>query len=223
MQDSRIPTPPFAARHAATSTAAVLLALVIATNACNATPPEGAGDDRPGPEVSERTLAARAELARASRRAFGAPPAIPDGPLSSELAEAVDRAFVAERGRFRWTAEHSTALRRIARSQDPRLAWLVVDMMRVVSDYELRTRLADAAARLLAVRLDRDNPWSDATDHLIAWDVPAPPGYLDVKRSIYTLLLPEWASIFAPGDIDWRHVTWGGVRIDDRAFDKTDG
>ena len=32
---------------------------------------------------------------------------------------------------------------------------------------------------------------------------------------------PEWEKIFTPGDIDWRHVTWGGVNIDDRPYDKT--
>ena len=25
-----------------------------------------------------------------------------------------------------------------------------------------------------------------------------------------------------PGEIDWRHVSWGGVLIDDRPFGKTD-
>ena len=28
--------------------------------------------------------------------------------------------------------------------------------------------------------------------------------------------------IFVEGDIDWRHVSWGGVSIDDRAYDTTD-
>ena len=28
--------------------------------------------------------------------------------------------------------------------------------------------------------------------------------------------------MFKEGDIDWHHVAWGGVRIDDRPFDKTD-
>ena len=34
--------------------------------------------------------------------------------------------------------------------------------------------------------------------------------------------MPEWEKIFTPGDIDWRHVTWGGVNIDDRPYDTTD-
>jgi hypothetical protein len=60
------------------------------------------------------------------------------------------------------------------------------------------------------------------TDYLIAWDIPAPPGYLDVKRTIFTAIVPGWERIFVEGDIDWRLVSWGGVLIDDRPFDTTD-
>ena len=34
--------------------------------------------------------------------------------------------------------------------------------------------------------------------------------------------MPGWDKIFVEGDIDWRHVSWGGVLIDDRAYDTTD-
>ena len=30
----------------------------------------------------------------------------------------------------------------------------------------------------------------------------------------------ELGKIFVEGDIDWRHVSWGGVSIDDRAYDR---
>ena len=66
------------------------------------------------------------------------------------------------------------------------------------------------------------NPWGNVTDHLIAWDIPAPPDYLGYKRAIFTNIVPEWDRIFVEGDIDWRHVSWGGVLIDDRAYDATD-
>ena len=48
----------------------------------------------------------------------------------------------------------------------------------------LAALLAAAATELLGVRVDPGNPWGVMTDHLIAWDVPAPPGYLPVKRRI---------------------------------------
>ena len=53
-------------------------------------------------------------------------------------------------------------------------------------------------------------------------DVPAPPDYLKTKRAIFTSLVPGWDKIFVEGDIDWRLVSWGGVLIDDRAYDTTD-
>ncbi|MBO6548705.1 MAG: DUF3179 domain-containing protein [Rhizobiales bacterium] len=34
--------------------------------------------------------------------------------------------------------------------------------------------------------------------------------------------MPGWDKIFVEGDIDWRHVSWGGVLIDDRKYNKTD-
>ncbi|MEC8198749.1 MAG: DUF3179 domain-containing (seleno)protein, partial [Pseudomonadota bacterium] len=65
-------------------------------------------------------------------------------------------------------------------------------------------------------------PWSDVTDLLMAWDIPAPQDYLRVKRAIFTGIVLGWEKIFVEGDIDWRHVSWGGVSIDDRAYDTTD-
>ena len=56
----------------------------------------------------------------------------------------------------------------------------------------------------------------------MAWDIPAPPEYLAVKRAIFTNIVPGWERIFVEGDIDWRMVSWGGVLIDDRAYDQTD-
>ena len=55
----------------------------------------------------------------------------------------------------------------------------------------------------------------------MAWDIPAPPDYLDVKRVIFTNIVPGWERIFVEGDIDWRLVSWGGVPIDDRPYDRT--
>ncbi len=56
------------------------------------------------------------------------------------------------------------------------------------------------------------------TDHLIAWDLPAPPGYRERKALLFVALEPGWQPFFADDDseIDWRFVSWGGVLIDDR-------
>ena len=45
---------------------------------------------------------------------------------------------------------------------------------------------------------------------------------MTAKRAIFTNIIPGWERIFVEGDIDWRHVSWGGVLIDDRAYDTTD-
>ncbi len=160
-------------------------------------------------------------IPRGTVRDFGQPPPAPDGALAPELAAAVATAFGDLRASG-WGREQNEALRVIATSGDPRLGWLLSDLTRIVSDPQLSALLAVAASELLSVEIDLGDHWRVMTDHLIAWNVPAPPNYLEVKRRIYTLILPDWEQLFAPGDIDWRHVSWGGVSIDDRPFGKTD-
>ena len=153
---------------------------------------------------------------------FGTPPPIPEGPLSEDLQAAVQVAFVDAVTQSGWGGDQTAALETIVASKDPRLAWLISDLMRFAGRAELNVLLASAASDLLGTTLQIHNAWGLVTDHLIAWDIPAPPDYLAVKRSIYTSIIPGWDRIFVEGDIDWRHVSWGGVLIDDRPHDKTD-
>ena len=153
---------------------------------------------------------------------FGNPPAVPDGPLSEELKAAVQVAFVDSVAQSNWGSDQEQALQTIVASGDPRLAWIISDLMRFISNPGFHLKLADAASKLLAKEVQADNPWGAVTDHLIAWDIPAPPDYLRVKRAIFTGIVPGWDRIFVEGDIDWRLVSWGGVLIDDRPYDTTD-
>ncbi|MEL6233330.1 MAG: DUF3179 domain-containing (seleno)protein [Pseudomonadota bacterium] len=153
---------------------------------------------------------------------FGAAPDVPDGPLSPELQSAVQTAFVVSVTNGVWGADQSAALEVIAASQDPRLAWMISDLMRFAQGPQLTRALSAAAGTLFDKDLPDQNHWGQVTDHLIAWDIPAPPDYLTVKRAIFTSIVPGWDKIFVPGDIDWRLVSWGGVLIDDRAYDTTD-
>lgn len=153
---------------------------------------------------------------------FGEPPAIPDGPLSVQLQAAIQVAFVETVRQSAWGRDQELALDEIAASEDPRIAWLISDLMRFVTGRQLSATLADAAGKLLGKELPDGNDWGVVTDHLIAWDIPAPPDYLPVKRAIFTSIVPGWDRIFAEGDIDWRLVSWGGVLIDDRPYDRTD-
>ncbi|MCG8444291.1 MAG: DUF3179 domain-containing protein [Hyphomicrobiales bacterium] len=153
---------------------------------------------------------------------FGNPPPVPDGPLSEELQSAVQVAFVESMSQSGWGRDQTEALLEISKSKDPRLVWMISDLMRFAARPELNAILAIAASDLLGKDLRTQNAWGGVTDHLIAWDIPAPPDYLKVKRAIYTGIIPGWDKIFVEGGIDWRLVSWGGVLIDDRPHDKTD-
>ena len=153
---------------------------------------------------------------------FGQPPEIPTGAVSDRLTEAMQVAFVDSLTLSSWGAPQSEALALVAGSGDPRLAWVISDMMRFVSNSALSAELTGAASGLLGITPPTQNAWEVITNHLIAWDIPAPPDYLRIKRAIFTTVVPGWDRIFVPGDIDWRQVSWGGVMIDDRGFGQTD-
>lgn len=153
---------------------------------------------------------------------FGQPPAIPNTPLSDQLLAAMQVAFVDTMQTQSWGRDQDIALAEIAASGDPRVAWLIADLMRFVSSQSLDTTLRQAVEELFEKPLGGLNSWGNVTDHLIAWDIPEPPNYLYYKSAIFTAIVPEWDALFVEGDIDWRHVSWGGVLIDDRDFDTTD-
>ncbi|MEM9355259.1 MAG: DUF3179 domain-containing (seleno)protein [Pseudomonadota bacterium] len=153
---------------------------------------------------------------------FGKPPAVPKGALSKELQAAVKAAFIDSTTQSTWGREQTAALSEISKSKDPRIVWLISDMMRFVGQPTVQAGLANIASSLLGIKPPSRNHWGVVTDHLIAWNIPAPPDYLAAKRAIFTNFVPGWEKIFVEGDIDWRHVSWGGVLIDDRPYDKTD-
>ena len=153
---------------------------------------------------------------------FGHPPTVPDGPVTGELRAALQVAFIDTVTQQSWGESQSVALLEIAKSKDPRLVWIIADLMRFTWQQYFDAELSNAAAALLEVELKTSQHWGEITDYLIAWNIPAYPGYLDDKRAVFTNILPGLEKIFAEGDIDWRIVSWGGVLIDDRAYDATD-
>lgn len=150
---------------------------------------------------------------------YGEPPSIPTGPYSADLERAVRMAFIDSMVSPAWGRDQDIALSEIAESGDPRVVWIISDLMRFARDRGLMRSLTEASSTLLGKEISRSNPWGEVTDHLIAWDVPAPPNYLEAKRAIFTGIIDGWDRIFVEGDIDWRLVSWGGVLIDDRAFE----
>lgn len=153
---------------------------------------------------------------------FGNPPALKSGPLSSEVVDAIDTVFGENLRVPEWGEKQSDAIQVLATSEDPRVAWLVSDMMRFARSEGLMTALASVTARLLNISYEKNNYWDHTVNHLMAWNIPAPPDYLRVKKNIFTSLVPGWDNIFVEGKIDWRLVSWGGVLIDDRPFGTTD-
>jgi hypothetical protein len=153
---------------------------------------------------------------------FGTPPAIPEGPLSDALQAAVRTAFIDSMTQSTWGRDQEIALAEIAASGDPRLVWIITDLMRFTSAPWLSSALSDAASALLGKEFVNQHNWGIITDHMMAWEIPAPPDYLEAKRAIFTNVLPGWEKIFVEGDIDWRFVSWGGVPIDARPYDTTD-
>ncbi len=180
----------------------ILPVLLLLLTACTAPQPSGAAPS-PAPQAPD-----------------GFPPAPPaaDGPLDPAVSRALDDLAegVATVGLQR------DALDTVAGSRDARLAWFVSDLLRFLQGRDADS-LVVAFEQLTGVDPRADpsfaqGAWVSVTDHLIAWDLPAPPGYRELKATLFLDVEPGWEPFFADPDssIDWRLVSWGGVRIDDR-------
>ena len=156
-------------------------------------------------------------------RDFGPAPDIPTGPLSVELAEAVETLLGQRMVDRIFDDQTFVAIRAIGASEDPRAAWWLTDLLRIARSPDLAATISGSLSQLLGVGFDPFDAWGDAVDHLIAWDIPAPPDYLTYKRNVYVAVESRWDRLFVEdADIDWRLVSWGGVLIDDRPYDTTD-
>ena len=153
---------------------------------------------------------------------FGAHPTIPDGPLSVTVIDALDDILVFSVDQSGWNPENTTALDAIAQTRDPRLVWILTDMQRFAWRPEFRAALTRVAATILDSSFDSGRQREEIIDKMIAWDMPAYPGYLAHKRAVFANYLPGLEHIFSDGDIAWQLVDWGGVNIDARPYDTTD-
>ena len=138
---------------------------------------------------------------------FGEPPAIPTGQLSDIQQATIKTAFIDSVAQSTWENDQTLAIIEISESQDPRLVWIISDLMRFATGGELTAIMVSGASKLLGKEMAGPNPWGTITDHLIAWDIPAPPDYLSAKRAIFTSIVPGWDKIFVEGSIDWRMVS----------------
>lgn len=156
---------------------------------------------------------------------YPAPPAAPDGALRPRTEEALNRLVdtLVEGPLDR------NALDALSDSKDARVGWFLSDLLRFIQTGGDQVALIAAFQALTGVD-PRDDPsfaqsaWRSITNHLIAWDLPAPPGYRELKARLFLQVEPAWRPFFedASSAIDWRLISWGGVFIDDRPEGDTD-
>lgn len=140
------------------------------------------------------------------------------GPLDDGVRTNLDAIFSAP------TALTKGSVRAAGTSQDLRVAWPLVELLRFHQAEEQGPEIQAALERLTGVAfgegaeeetLAAETPWVGYTDLLLREDIHAPPGYLGWKRSLFTAVDARWAPFFVPdADLDWREVSWGGVLRD---------
>ena len=162
---------------------------------------------------------ATAVLKDKEQQDFPASPPTPSGPLPAAVTQALASIAPALRdNRF-----PSAAVKAIGQSGDARMAWYLSDLSRFVTSRATAQDVASAFEQLTRAPLPRDS-YTAMTDRVLAWNLPAPPGYRDMKRDLFLQIEPRWKPFFddTQSIIDWRQVGWGGVFIDDRP-DATQG
>jgi len=168
---------------------------------------------------------ARAPATTVPTYSFPDAPIVVDEPLERRVVDALSRLLPAAAVGIL----DPEALNVIADSHDARLGWLVSDLLRFYQGGLEERQLVSAFRTLTGVDVRRDplfseGAWRAVTDHLIAWELPAPPRYRERKAQLYVALESGWKPFFADADadIDWRLLAWGGVLIDDRRLGDPD-
>ncbi len=186
-----------------------MLAVTLCLLAAGCAAGEAGGDGSTGPVTS--TTAASA---------YPDPPEAPDTPTPQATA-----AFTAIVASVEATGSTTDGLDELVEAGDARHAWLVSDLLRFTSDPADLDPLVAAFEALTGVDptghpSHAGSPWVNITNHLMVWDLPAPPDYRAMKQQLFTIVEPRWEPFFADTDsaMDWRWVSWGGVLIDDRSL-----
>ncbi|MEM1373222.1 MAG: DUF3179 domain-containing (seleno)protein [Pseudomonadota bacterium] len=153
---------------------------------------------------------------------YGAPLAILDGALDPTTRRALDTLLIRAKDQADWNPSDQAAADALIAANDPRTIWTIADLQRFAWRPEFSAMLTRVSKAILETDFAGHLPRERTLNTLIAWDMPAYPGYLAHKKAIYTHYLPGLDHLFTEGDIDWQLVDWGGVKIDARAFGDTD-
>ena len=144
-------------------------------------------------------------------------PAVLDGPVAADVAADLDVVF----GSLTSFVDVE-AIARVGASGDARLAWLMADLLRFFQQGPIADAAVDAFEQLTGTLVPPGFAWGPTTDRLIAWDLPAPPGYVEWKRIPFEIIEPAWEPFFGDENsaIDYRFLSWGGVLIDNRPIEE---
>lgn len=211
---------------------ALAIAAVVGVAACASPGSGSSSDSTPAADPSAPTTGDSADVnatdppddsaTRPSVYVFPGPPDVP-ADSNAEAEDAIDRIVEG-------VANGSLdpfAVSDLTDSGDARHAWFVSDLLRFFQGDD-SARLVNSFETMTGISIADDpelqrSPWSSVTNHLIAWDTPDYDGYREDKGAMFTQLEPAWAPFFDDADatIDWRHLSWGGVFIDDRPLGDT--
>jgi len=109
---------------------------------------------------------------------------------------------------------------RLGESDDERWAWIIADALRFVGRGPAHEALLSAGESLAGIELEPTTAWLRLNNHLLIEDVAAPPGYRELKAEVFEAVDVTWTHLFTDprADLDWRLVSFGGVRADRRSF-----
>ena len=125
------------------------------------------------------------------RQDFPVSPPVTSGPLPAAVAQALAAVAPALRDkRF-----PSAAVRAIGQGGDARMAWYLNDLMRFVSSRVNAEEVTLAFEQLTRATLPRDS-FTSMGDRVLAWNLPAPPGYREMKRDLFLQIEPRWKPFF---------------------------
>lgn len=195
----------------------IIAFIILATTACT----DSATDRTAGADLDAAIAAPAVDIAAIPTgevRDFGVTPDPPAGGWGPDILNSLTTVVEAVSAGTNPTEEWEF----LAETNDPRLAWALSDMLRFVQVGEVGESIQSTIRTLTGLSVDPLRPWNDTVETLIAWDLPVPDGYFTFKRDFFSRLDSRWEPLFTEGTmIDWRHVSWGGVQIDDRPAGST--
>lgn len=196
-------------------------------SACASSGDDSADNSTGSESGDDDSSVAVAEVAQTPPYRYPVAPDSPDAdaPTPDMAREAIDRiALGLESGSL-----DNGGVTLLAQNGDARHAWYVSDLMRFFASGDDDV-LVDAFEELTGASIADDpaserSTWLSVSNHLIAWDTPDYPAYQEDKSGLFLLIEPAWEPFFADADadIDWRHLSWGGVLIDDRELGDSRG